>query len=91
MGESMLDVVRDALAQGRGLVLLDGLDEVKEVGRRRTTIDQTVNFFSIHRRTGNKFLLTSRIVGYRQVRLDPHDRGNLVGFRVVVSPFSSDV
>jgi formylglycine-generating enzyme required for sulfatase activity len=56
-----------ALAEGRALVLLDGLDEVADAGLRRTTVDRVVNFYCLHRQ-GNKFVLTSRIVGYREVR-----------------------
>ena len=63
--DSMLD---EALAEGRGLLLLDGLDEVRDWGRRRLVVDRVVDFFTVHRRQGNKFILTSRIVGYREVR-----------------------
>ena len=57
-----------ALEQGRALVLLDGLDEVRELGLRHTVSERVVDFYSYHRRAGNKFALTSRIVGYREVR-----------------------
>jgi formylglycine-generating enzyme required for sulfatase activity len=56
-----------ALAEKRALVLLDGLDEVADAGLRRTTVDRVVDFYCLHRQ-GNKFVLTSRIVGYREVR-----------------------
>ncbi|TKJ29986.1 MAG: hypothetical protein CEE40_06785 [Chloroflexi bacterium B3_Chlor] len=57
-----------ALQQGGALVLLDGLDEVRELSLRETVVKRVVDFCAFHRRAGNKFALTSRIVGYRDVR-----------------------
>jgi len=62
------EMLEAALEQGRALVLLDGLDEVRELGMRNTVAERVVDFYSFHRRAGNKFALTSRIVGYREVR-----------------------
>jgi formylglycine-generating enzyme required for sulfatase activity len=62
------DMLGAALCQGGALLLLDGLDEVKDLGRRRVVVDRVSDFFALHRGKGNKFLLTSRIVGYRDVR-----------------------
>jgi hypothetical protein len=62
------EMVAEALASGRALVLLDGLDEVRETGLRHTVVERVVDFYVNHRRAGNKFVLTSRIVGYRKVR-----------------------
>ena len=62
------DLVEGALGAGEALLLLDGLDEVKERATRRVVMDRVVDFFAAHRRTGNKFVFTSRIVGYRDVR-----------------------
>jgi len=61
----MLD---EALAQGGALLLLDGLDEVRDLAQRHLVVNRVVEFITFHRRKGNKFVLTSRIVGYRQVR-----------------------
>lgn len=61
-------LVRAALEKGRALLLLDGLDEVKVLARRNTVVERVRDFYSHHRRAGNKFVLTSRIVGYREVR-----------------------
>jgi len=61
----MLD---EALGQGGALLLLDGLDEVKDMAQRHLVIERVINFFSVQQRRGNKFILTSRIVGYRDVR-----------------------
>ena len=65
---SINQILDAALAQGRVLFLLDGIDEVKQIGQRRVVVDRVVDFYTMHRRTGNKFVLTSRIVGYREVR-----------------------
>ena len=61
-------ILRTALKQGGALLLLDGLDEVQETARRRLVIDRVVDFFSLHQAAGNKFVLTSRIIGYKEVR-----------------------
>ena len=61
-------MLADALEEGRALLLLDGLDEVKETGARRVVVDRITDFFSMRRGEGNKFVLTSRIIGYRDVR-----------------------
>ena len=61
-------MLSEALASGGAVLLLDGLDEVRNQGRRRLVVDRVVDFFSTQRQKGNKFILTSRIVGYREVR-----------------------
>ena len=58
----------EALRQGRALVLFDGLDEVRSEGRRRLVVDRVVELFCARRKAGNKFVLSSRIVGYKEVR-----------------------
>lgn len=57
-----------ALEAGRALVLLDGLDEVQTITQRSLVVDRVIDFFRFHRAKGNKFVLTSRIVGYKEVR-----------------------
>ena len=52
------------------LVLLDGLDEVKDLALRHTVVERVIDFYTFHGDAGNKFVLTSRIVGYRAVRPD---------------------
>ncbi|MCX6032995.1 MAG: SUMF1/EgtB/PvdO family nonheme iron enzyme [Chloroflexi bacterium] len=64
----MADLLAAALTAGRALVLLDGLDEVKELALRHTVAERVADFYALHRRAGNKFVLTSRVVGYRAVR-----------------------
>lgn len=61
-----------SLMEGSTLLLLDGLDEVRDMGRRHLVVDRVRDFYSRHRKAGsggNRFVLTSRIVGYREVRL----------------------
>ncbi len=63
--EAMLS---EALARGGALLLLDGLDEVKDLGQRHLVAQRVQDFYASHRRAGNKFVLTCRIVGYPEVR-----------------------
>ncbi len=60
-------LVREAFREGTALVMLDGLDEVTNLSLRYTVVERVAEFFLNHR-AGNKFLITSRIVGYREVR-----------------------
>ncbi|MCB0205847.1 MAG: SUMF1/EgtB/PvdO family nonheme iron enzyme, partial [Anaerolineae bacterium] len=64
----MDEMVGDALAHGRALLLLDGLDEVRQAGLRHRVVERVMDFCTGQQRRGNKFVLTSRIVGYRAVR-----------------------
>jgi formylglycine-generating enzyme required for sulfatase activity len=66
-------MLREALKMGRALILLDGLDEVRDLNTRNTVVERVVDFFAFHRREGNKFVLTSRVVGYRAVRPSAED------------------
>ncbi len=66
-------MLREALKVGRALILLDGLDEVRDINMRNTVVERVVDFFAFHRREGNKFVLTSRVVGYRSVRPSAED------------------
>ncbi len=61
-------MLEEALEQGGALILLDGLDEVKDPGQRRLVVERVQDFYSLHRQAGNKFVLSSRVVGYREVR-----------------------
>lgn len=54
-----------AIHEGRALVLLDGMDEVLEEGRRKFVADQASSFIRALINRGNRVLLTSRIYGYR--------------------------
>lgn len=61
-------VLSAALKSGTALILLDGFDEVKDTALRQTVIDHAMDFYASHRQKGNKFVITSRVVGYRAVR-----------------------
>ena len=61
-------MLEEALREGRALILLDGLDEVRELSRRHVVVEGVIDFYTAHRPAGNKFALTSRIIGYREVR-----------------------
>ncbi|HNN12414.1 MAG TPA: SUMF1/EgtB/PvdO family nonheme iron enzyme [Anaerolineales bacterium] len=67
------DMLREALKAGRTLILLDGLDEVRDLNMRNTVVERVMDFYAFHRRQGNKFVLTSRVVGYRAVRPSAED------------------
>jgi formylglycine-generating enzyme required for sulfatase activity len=60
----------NALDCGTALIMLDGLDEAKNANLRNLIVDKVMDFYSRHRwQTGNKFVITSRIIGYQEVRL----------------------
>ncbi len=61
-------LIDDALARGRALVMLDGLDEVQATAQRSLVVERVETFFDYMRKQGNKFIITSRIVGYRDAR-----------------------
>ena len=58
----------EALVAGRCLVCLDGLDEVWAVDRRKAITDAVRALASRYR--NNRYLVTSRIVGYSDAPLD---------------------
>ena len=61
-------MLTQALGKGGALLLLDGLDEVRERRQRHLVVNRVTDFYSFHKRAGNKFVLTSRVVGYPEVR-----------------------
>jgi formylglycine-generating enzyme required for sulfatase activity len=61
-------LVEDAMNRGLACVLLDGLDEVHDVAHRRVVVDRVVDLFTFYQRRGNKFIITSRIAGYKEIR-----------------------
>lgn len=72
---------RDAMQRGRAIVLLDGLDEVRDPGMRMEMVRRVQDFvrrpaLSTPKRergtpggVGNRFVVTSRIAGYEEARL----------------------
>jgi len=81
MGEPVGPMLEKALAEGGALILLDGLDEVREVSRRNLVVERVRDFYARERGRGsdggpgNKFILASRVVGYREVRLTAEGLG----------------
>jgi formylglycine-generating enzyme required for sulfatase activity len=67
------EVLESALRQGRALLLLDGLDEVRELGQRHRIVERVKDFYCFHKKAGNKLAVTSRIIGYREARLEAPD------------------
>ncbi|KYG09373.1 hypothetical protein BE21_18355 [Sorangium cellulosum] len=59
----------DALRAGRALVLLDGLDEVLTHARRSYVNEQVKALIGTWAPLGNRFVITSRFVGYREASL----------------------
>ncbi|HRI72271.1 MAG TPA: NACHT domain-containing protein, partial [Polyangium sp.] len=57
-----------AFVEGRALVLLDGLDEIMTPKRRGDIVHQ-VELLIRNAQPGNRFVVTSRFVGYRQTKL----------------------
>ncbi|TQL36934.1 HEAT repeat protein [Salinispora arenicola] len=57
------------LEAGRCLVLLDGLDEIGSAELRRGVVTAVTNFVAAHSRSGNRFVVTSRIAGYQAAAL----------------------
>lgn len=64
----LAQMLNAALDAGTALVLLDGLDEVKDLGLRHMMLERVTDFYAFRRRKGNKFVFTSRVVGYRDMR-----------------------
>ena len=82
----------DALARGRAIVLLDGLDEVLDAGERVHVVRRVQEFVRRFATAGaqegapargNRFVVTSRIVGYATARLADFAH-------VTVLPFGED-
>ncbi|WP_437925716.1 sister chromatid cohesion protein PDS5 [Sorangium sp. So ce291] len=58
-----------ALENGRALVLLDGLDEVLDVATRQHVANEARQLIQHEGGRGNRFVVTSRVVGYREAPL----------------------
>jgi hypothetical protein len=70
LGLPLMDLIAQAFEHGRVLLLLDGLDEVREWETRHLVVERVLQLYQRHRAVGNKLVLTSRIIGYREVRLE---------------------
>jgi energy-coupling factor transporter ATP-binding protein EcfA2 len=67
--EGLDDLLRGELEQGHCLVLLDGLDEIVEADDRRGIVDQIEDFVRRYDHSSNRFVVTSRVAGYRSAPL----------------------
>lgn len=71
----MKPVFERALKKGKALLLFDGLDEIVEPSRRREVSLRIKAFLDEHLPEGNRAILTSRFLGYREAPIQgdfPH-------------------
>ncbi|MGV9502038.1 HEAT repeat domain-containing protein [Streptomyces sp. NPDC003642] len=54
------------LAEGRAVVVFDGLDELFEPAAREQVAHRIADFASRHQRAGVRVVVTSRVIGYRR-------------------------
>lgn len=69
-GQEVGEVLGRALQLGGALLLLDGLDEIGGLERRRRVVQEVESFRARHAAAGNQLILASRPLGYSQVRLE---------------------
>jgi predicted NACHT family NTPase len=65
----LADLLANELATGKCLVLLDGLDEIVNADDRRKVVERIEDFIRYHDNRPNRFVITSRIAGYRSAPL----------------------
>ncbi len=68
-------LLAQALAEGKALVLFDGLDEVRDPDQRQVVVNRVRDFYAVHRPLGNKLVISSRLVGYPEIRLSGEGLG----------------
>ena len=76
--EALAGLIGDRLAEGSCLVLLDGLDEIIAPEQRAEIAGQIDTLIRTHERKGNRFVVTSRVAGYRSALLS----GDMAHYRV---------
>ncbi|MBD2439631.1 tetratricopeptide repeat protein [Nostoc sp. FACHB-110] len=67
IGNEVAALLLDAMRQGQCLMLLDGLDEVFDQESRKQIVERINKF--VDEFPSNKFVITSRIAGYSDVKL----------------------
>ncbi|WP_235526269.1 tetratricopeptide repeat protein [Nostoc piscinale] len=67
IGNEVAALLLDAMRQGQCLMLLDGLDEVFDQESRKQIVERINKF--VDEFSSNKFVITSRIAGYSDVKL----------------------
>ncbi len=65
----LAELFAEELASGNCLILLDGLDEITSIDDRMRVVRQIEEFVRHHSSAGNRFVITSRVAGYRNARL----------------------
>jgi HEAT repeat protein/energy-coupling factor transporter ATP-binding protein EcfA2 len=65
----LADLIRSELERGESLILLDGLDEIVSSDERRGVVQRIEDFVRRYCQKANRFVLTSRIAGYRSAPL----------------------
>lgn len=65
----LADMLTSELAGGNCLILLDGLDEIVSADDRRKVVERIEEFIRHHDKRSNRFVITSRIAGYRSAPL----------------------
>jgi HEAT repeat protein len=64
-GDGLADLLARALAAGDSLILLDGLDEIVDADDRRGIVGRIEDFVRRYGNRPNRFVVTSRVAGYR--------------------------
>ncbi len=64
------DAIAKALKLGGALILLDSLDDVRGLDRRKRVMERVREFYEAHRPAGNQLVLASRMLGYQEVRFE---------------------
>ncbi len=67
----LTDLLQSELNKGNCLILLDGLDEIVSSDERRGVVQRLEDFVRRYGNKANRFVITSRIVGYRSAPLGP--------------------
>jgi len=67
--DGLADLLSRELARGDCLVLLDGLDEIVDADDRRGVVGRIEDFVRRHDNQPNRFVVTSRVAGYRSAPL----------------------
>jgi hypothetical protein len=65
----LADLLATELAKGNCLILLDGLDEIVNADDRRKVVERIEDFIRYHDNRPNRFVITTRIAGYRSAPL----------------------
>ena len=67
--QGLADLLQSELDEGNCLVLLDGLDEIASSGERLDVVRQIEDFVRRYGGKSNRFVITSRIAGYRSAQV----------------------